>query len=145
MNRRTKRFIAFCLFIVLLGLSFLKDEFSPDYFNSISALFLYPGYHVSRFASLHTQSLFWFAALMYSLMFIIFPYLIMRFLFEEKKLAVSVLITLIVMCVIIYVLIFMNSEVLDRAIIPKLNRYFHSPIMLMFFVASFTILKRSKE
>lgn len=145
MSKRTKRIIAFSLFIVMLGLSFLKDEFSPDYFNSVSALFLFPGYHVSRIASLETQSLFWFAALMYSSMFIIFPYLIMQFIFDDKKLAKAVLITLIAMCFIIYFLIFVNNAVIDKAIIPKLNRYFHSPIMLMFFIASFTILKRTKE
>ena len=61
---KTNKRIAISLFFVLLGLSFFKDNFSPDFLNSPSAHFLNPEYHVARFASLKSQGMFWFAAIL---------------------------------------------------------------------------------
>jgi hypothetical protein len=138
---KTNKRIAFSLFFVLLGLSFLKDDFTPDFLNSTSAHFLDPEYHVARFTSIKTEGLFWFAAILYSFLFIYFPYKIIHFYFENAMLTKFTLLTLTAMCTSIYVMIFLNSHLFDHGIIPKINRYFHSPIMVLFFIASFTIIK----
>lgn len=145
MKVKQNKIIAIVLFIVLIGFSFLKDNFSPDYYNSPAALFLKPAFGVGRFASLHTQPLFWITAICYSLLFIFLPYLILHYYFENKMLSKYTLILLVAMCVSIYLMIFMNSAMIDKAIIPKINRYFHSPIMTMFFIASFTILPKVNQ
>ena len=142
---KTNKRIAISLFFVLLGLSFFKDNFSPDFLNSPSAHFLNPEYHVARFASLKTQGMFWFAAVLYSLLFIYLPYKIIHFYFENLMLTNFTLLALSAMCASIYIMIFLNFHLLDHGIIPKVNRYFHSPIIVMFFIAAFTIIKNRKE
>ncbi len=138
---KTNKKIVLSLFFILLGLSFLKDNFSPDFLNSPGAHFLNPDYHVARFASIKTQGMFWFAAFLYSLLFIYLPYKIIHFYFKNAMLTKFTLLTLSAICASIYVMIFMNLNILDHGIIPKVNRYFHSPIMALFFIAAFTIIK----
>jgi hypothetical protein len=135
------RKIVLFLFSVLLGLSFLKDSFSPDFLNSPSAHFLNSDYHLARLASFKTQGMFWFVAILYSLLFVFLPYKIIDFYFKNAILSKFTLYTLAAICVSIYLMIFINSSLLDHAIIPKVNRYFHSPIIVLFFIAAFTILK----
>ena len=138
---KTNKKIAVFLFIVLLGLSFLKDNFSPDFLNSPSAHFLNFNYHVARLASIKTHGLFWFAAILYSLLFVYLPYKIIHFYFENKMISKFTLYILAAMCASIYMMIFLNSHLLDHAIIPKVNRYFHSPIMVLFLIAAYTIIR----
>jgi len=138
--KRNKLIAAF-LFIVLLGFSFFKDNFSPDFLNSPSARFLDPVYHVARFTSIKTDSIYWLAAILYSLIFIYLPYKIVAFYFENNVLTKFTLYALTAMCTSIYIMIFLNMHILDYGIIPKVNRYFHSPIIVLFFIAAFTIIR----
>ncbi|MEI6508502.1 MAG: hypothetical protein WCO54_08445 [Bacteroidota bacterium] len=143
-ENKINKTVSAILFVVLLGLSFLKDNFSPDYYNTNNAFFMHPMFHVSRIGSLFTQEMFWLAAILYSLLFIIFPYLIVTYYFNNQKISKLTFWILAAMCLCLYALIFTGNATIDKAIVPKINRYFHSPIMLMFFVATFTLIKKQE-
>jgi hypothetical protein len=131
-----------CLIVLLFVVSFFKDDFSPDYFNTPDAEFI--GTVPSRLRSLFQFPGFWLCAFAYSMVFLIIPYRI--FLFSSNRtFANVVLVTLTGVIVLEYVLIFCNVPLLDKAIIPKINRLYHSPIFTLFTLAAFTINTRLKD
>jgi general stress protein CsbA len=144
-NQKQNKIIALIFLVVLIAMSFFKDNFTPDYLNSPEAFFLNPINHLSRISTLQTHYQFWLMSFLYSLIFIIFPFCIIHLYFGNKTLSRFVMIILMVIFALIYLMIFANSSILDKAIIPKINRYFHSPIIVFFFVAAFTLTRSGNE
>lgn len=131
-----------CLIVILFAVSFLKDDFSPDYLNTPDAAFL--GEVPSRFGTLFQHPGFWLGAIAYSIVFIVLPYRI--FLFSSNvKFARMVMLTLTSAAVLLYLLVFLNIPKLDTIVIPKLNRFYHSPIITLFLLAAFTLNTRFKD
>jgi hypothetical protein len=130
------------LFVVLLALSFFKDNLTPDYLNTGAAAFLSPNNQSSRLTTLGTNPLFWIISFIYSTCFTLLPYLIIDYYFDNKRLSRFVLFVHLTLFVVIYILVFMNNNIFDKAFVPKLNRYYHSPIMVLFFIAAFTLSQR---
>lgn len=130
------------LFTLLLLASFFKDELTPDYLNTPAAAFLSAPAEGPRVATLGSHTGFWIASVLYSLLFVLLPYFIIRLYSANRNLARLVLAVHAGVCILIYLMVFAGSTTLDRAIIPKLNRYFHSPIMTLFFIAAFTLSRK---
>jgi hypothetical protein len=139
---KNNRIIALVLFVTLVALSFLKDNLTPDYLNTPAASFLNPNQQMSRLATWSSHPLFWSMACLYSLLFTLLPYWIIAFYTGNKKLSQFVLFLHFAVYISIYVLIMANMNIFDRAIVPKLNRYYHSPVMVLFFIAAFTLSQR---
>lgn len=142
MNRRHQTIKVVLLLLVLIGFSFLKDLFTPDYLNSPAAGFLAPqNLEDSRLQTLATHWDFWLKSVLYSILFIGIPALVLG-LMGEPKIARWVFIILSVVCVLLYVCVFIQSKALDIHLIPKINRYFHSPIFTLFLIAAVNIRNR---
>lgn len=130
------------LILLLFAISFFKDDITPDYLNTPNAYFL--KLTGSRLATLSAFSLFWFTAIVYSLAFAIVPYYILKTACNQQF-AQYIFILLLLIMIVEYVLIFAANPKIDTAIIPKINRFYHSPIFTLFFLASYTINKRLKN
>lgn len=134
------------MLLVLFTLSFFKDEFTPDYLNSETALFLSPDNlaGVSRTSTIIPHYSFWLMAFGYSFVFVLLPYYIINLCTGP---AFSQLVFWGLFAVLLgeYVMIFINSSFLDHAIIPKINRFYHSPIITLFLIAAYTINDRIKD
>jgi hypothetical protein len=137
---KTNKWYASAIFILILALSMLKDEITPDYRNTPAAFFLSPDYLTStRIATLFTHTFFWFKAIGYSLCFIALPSLLIRFAFEQPNLTRFTLWFHIAIMVVLYIAIFLQSTSIDHVLVSKVNRYLHSPIITLFLWAAFTI------
>lgn len=137
---KTNKWYAAGIFILILALSMLKDEITPDYRNTPAALFLSPEQLSStRIATLFTHTFFWLKALVYSLCFITFPSLLIHFAFKQPSLTRFTFWLHVVITVGLYIAIFMQSTSLDHVLVSKVNRYLHSPIITLFLWAAFTI------
>jgi uncharacterized membrane protein len=128
------------LFAVLLAASFFKDEITPEYYNTPAASFLKA--HPNRFASIPQHPGFWLLAAAYSLLFAIIPPLVIKMYFGQRQLTLITALLTCGLCLLLYILVFVNHPVVDRAVVVKINRYFHSPIILMFLVAAFSLNQR---
>jgi hypothetical protein len=127
---------------VLVLLSLLKDDFTPDYLNTPDASFLAPqNLSVSRLSTVLTNPFFWFCSILYTIFFILIPVYVL-YLKNELKPAKWCGIALSIAAVALYASIFLESKALDVHLIPKINRYFHSPIFTLFLVAAIKIKTR---
>jgi len=132
------------LLICLFALSFFKDDITPDYLNTEAAAFLAPESAESRIMSLGTNFSFWFIAFVYRLAFAIIPYFIIR-LTCDPVFAKYVFILFTAIFLGEYLLILVNIKFLDVALIPKINRFYHSPIPTLFLLAAYTLNSRMKK
>jgi hypothetical protein len=127
------------LIVLLFVISFLKDDITPDFLNTPKALFLKDA--PIRLFTLFSNPVFWILAIGYSVLFTVLPYFIMQIACSEQY-AKYVLIILASIAVSEYVMIWANYQVLDHYIIPKVNRFYHSPLFTLFFFAAYTINRR---
>ncbi len=144
---KTNKWYAAVVFLLILMLSLLKDEISPDYRNTPEALFLSPEVlTTTRLATLLTHGFFWIKAFIYSLCFVGLPTLLIHFAFKQKNLTNFTLILHIAIMVLLYASIFIQSKTIDHVLVSKVNRYLHSPIITLFLWAAFTITQlQSKD
>ena len=139
---KTNKWYAAGVFLLILLLSFLKDEISPDYRNTPEALFLSPEeLTTTRLATLLTHGFFWIKALIYSLCFVGLPTLLIHFAFKQENLTKFTLILQIAIMALLYASILIQSTTIDYVLVSKVNRYLHSPIITLFLWAAFTITK----
>jgi len=135
----SKRIKIYVIFFLLVLLSLLKDDFTPDYLNTPDASFLAPqNLSVSRLSTVLTNPFFWFCSILYTIFFILIPVYVL-YLKNELKPAKWCGIALSIAAVALYASIFLESKSLDVHLIPKINRYFHSPIFTLFLVAAIKI------
>lgn len=128
------------IFILILALSMLKDEITPDYRNTPAAFFLSQEQLAStRIATLFTHTFFWVKAIGYSLCFIALPSLLIHFAFKQSNLTRFTFWLHVAITVVLYISIFLQSTSLDHVLVSKVNRYLHSPIITLFLWAAFTI------
>jgi hypothetical protein len=128
--------------IILVLLSLVKDDFTPDYLNTPAASFLSPqNLEGTRISSVCAYPFFWFCSILYTCLFVCIPAYAL-YLRNEVKLARWCGILLTGAAVLLYVLIFIESTAIDIHLVPKLNRYFHSPIFTLFLVAAIKIKNR---
>lgn len=127
------------LFIISLG----KDYITPDYLNTPSATFLNP-HHPSYLpigASHLAHPAFWLVAYCYSILFIIIPTGIVYNL-SSKELLKPVLYLFVGVFLFEYALLYSQHSIAIKNILPKINRYFHSPLITLFLLAAFTLYKQ---
>ena len=145
MNKSQK--YALLVFMAVLGMSLLKDVITPDYRNTPNALFLSPDAlkGASRFSTLFSKPFFWLISIWYSIFFVVIPTLIVKLTFQKNEFTKLTFTGLSLILVVLYVAIFLNMQVLDKVIVSKLNRYLHSPILVLFLTAAFTVNNLSKK
>lgn len=137
---KTNKWYAAGIFMLILALSMLKDEITPDYRNTPAALFLSPEQLTStRIATLFTHTFFWLKAIGYSLCFIALPTILIHFAFKQSNLTRFTLWLHVAITVVLYMAIFIQSTSIDHVLVSKVNRYLHSPIITLFLWAAFTI------
>jgi hypothetical protein len=139
-NQKTYGYI---LLVILFIISIFKDDLTPDYLNTPSAFFMNPeniGY-VSALISHQHYPLFWVKAYCYSLLFIAIPSAISFFLFPRPLFFITVGL-LAGVCVIEYGILFSGYAPAIVHVLPKLNRYFHSPLITLFLLAAFTLYQQ---
>ncbi len=137
---KANKWYATGIFMILLALSMLKDEITPDYRNTPAALFLSPEQlTTTRIATLFTHTFFWIKAIGYSLCFIAFPSLLIHFAFKQPNLTRFTLWLHFAITLGLYIAIFTQSTSIDHVLVSKVNRYLHSPIITLFLWAAFTI------
>lgn len=137
---KVNKWYAVGIFIVILALSMLKDELTPDYRNTPAALFLSSDQlTTSRVVTLFTHTFFWIKAFSYSLCFVLLPTLLIHFAFRQVNLTKFTLVFLVAITILLYVSIFIQSTSIDHVLVSKVNRYLHSPIITLFLWAAFTI------
>lgn len=142
MSNNSRKIWIYVSMVLLIGFSFMKDLFTPDYLNSPSASFLAPqNLHTSRISTIISHSGFWLAAGLYSMIFIIIPVFVL-WLKEEPAIAKWVLVILTVLGLVLYLSVFLSKPGLDIHLIPKINRYFHSPVFTLFLIAAIKIRNR---
>lgn len=141
MNRqKNNTWISFSLLVILLAISLLKDELTPDYRNTPNAIFLNPDLlQTSRLETLFIYPWFWIKAVLYSLAFVLIPGAAIHFAFHQKNLTVFTVFVLSASALLLYLTIFINSSTLDHVLVSKVNRYLHSPIITLFLWAAFKL------
>ncbi len=144
---KANKWYAIGIFIIILALSMLKDELTPDYRNTPAALFLSPDQlATSRALTLFTNTFFWVKALGYSSCFVLLPTLLIHFAFKQLNLTKFTFVLHVSITVLLYVSIFLQSTSIDHVLVSKVNRYLHSPIITLFLWAAFTITQlQSKD
>ncbi|MBP9186192.1 MAG: hypothetical protein KBE91_11570 [Bacteroidia bacterium] len=134
---------ALAILLLILALSLLKDNITPDYRNTPAANFLsIKVLTTSRLETLFTHTLFWIKALLYSISYIILPTILIHFAFRQAALSKFTLLLLCGITLLLYTSIFIQSASLDHILVSKVNRYLHSPIIILFLWAAFTITKQ---
>lgn len=134
------------LLFLLLIVSIYKDNFTPDYRNTPNASFLNPDLlEGNRLTTFITHYKFWIVAVIYSSLFLVIPTLIIQYTFKQKNLTRFTLYCLIGIASILYLSILINSSTLDYIIVSKVNRYFHSPILVLFLWAAYTLAVTPKN
>jgi hypothetical protein len=137
---------AVALLMALFIVSLFKDNFTPDYRNTPSALFLSPAYlNTSRLATLFSHPIFWLLALLYTASFIIIPTAIIRANFRQNGLTRFTLWLHIGLAGLLYLAIFINNPSVDTIFVSKINRYLHSPIITLFLWAAFSLNKSTPQ
>jgi hypothetical protein len=124
-------------------LSIFKDVITPDYLNTRAASFMNPSHpqNANALSSHFSHPTFWLLAYAYSLLFIIIPVGIIRYL-VNKELAISSFYILSAICIVEYAMIYSGNTLSIVHVVPKINRYFHSPLLTLFLLASFTLYKQ---
>jgi hypothetical protein len=127
--------------VMLVVISFFKDFITPDYLNSPAANFLNPKHstNLSIIELYYTYPLFWIKAHLYSALFVIIPSLII-YQWYNIELARITFIVLLLLYFLEYLIVWLHIPSLNIHLLPKLNRYFHSPFISLFFVAAFTLI-----
>lgn len=140
MNLKPKT-IGIALFLILLACSMFKDDITPDYLNTPTAFMLNPvnDPYQSIQELYKSHSLFWIKAHLFSLLFIAIPTLLIS-IWYNKQLAMFTLYLLVGVYVIEYAIIWAQHPILSIHVLPKVNRYFHSPFITLFLFAAFTLL-----
>lgn len=134
------------LLFILFVISFFKDDFTPDYRNTPSALFLSPDrLAASRLSTIGSHGLFWLMALIYSSCFIVLPTAIIKVVFQQKSLTQFTLLLHVGIVTALYLSIFANVQAIDMIFVSKVNRYLHSPIITLFLWAAFMLNKRAPQ
>ncbi|MES2559849.1 MAG: hypothetical protein V4590_08930 [Bacteroidota bacterium] len=130
----------YLLLVLLLLISLGKDYITPDYLNTPSAVCLNPNHpsYLPIGASHLTYPWFWIHAYLYSLLFIIIPACII-YNFSSKDLLKPALYLFAGVFVFEYLLLFSQQTIAVKHILPKINRYFHSPLITLFLLAAFTL------
>lgn len=130
------------LLVILFAVSFFKDDVTPDYLNTDAAYFLKEA--PSRISTVISNPWFWLKSFVYSSLFVYLPYVILS---RSTSLAFAKMIAILFIAIAIglYMMIWIQVPRLDISVIPKINRFFHSPIFTLFFLASFTINKRMQS
>lgn len=133
----------YVLIVLLLVISLAKDSITPDYLNTPSAAFLNPNHpsYLSIGASHLAHPAFWLMAYCYSLLFIVIPAGVIYNL-SSKALLKPVLYLLVGVFLFEYLLLFSQQTIAVKHILPKINRYFHSPLITLFLLAAFTLYKQ---
>lgn len=133
----------YILIVLLLVISLAKDYITPDYLNTPSATFLNPNHpsYLPIGASHLAHPAFWLIAYFYSLLFIIIPAAIIYNL-SSKELLKPVLCLFIGAFLFEYALLYSQHAIALKNILPKINRYFHSPLITLFLLAAFTLYKQ---
>ncbi len=126
----------------MFAISFFKDDATPDYLNTSNAYFLLNA--ESRLSLITQFPAFWISALLYSLTFALLPYYIVKIVCSDEY-ALYLLYILLAVAAAEYALVFINHPQIDHAIIPKINRLYHSPIFTLFFLAAYRINNRMKN
>jgi hypothetical protein len=136
-----KKTYGIMLLFILFGLSIFKDMITPDYLNTRAASFMNPAYpqYSTALSSHLSHPTFWLTAYVYSLLFIIVPSGIINFLVNKEMAIVSFYI-LLAACLVEYAFIYSGNTLSIVHVVPKINRYFHSPLLTLFLLASFTLL-----
>jgi hypothetical protein len=138
--------LPFSLLLLLLVISVFKDDITPDYRNTPNAAFLSPEtLQSSRISTLLTHPLFWLSALIYTILFTLLPTLIIKFTFQQKSLTAFTSYVLGCISILLYLAIFANSPLLDQVVVSKVNRYLHSPILVLFLWAAYTLTTSIKH
>ena len=134
------------LLMILLFISVFKDHITPDYRNTPNAAFLSPErLHTSRLGTITTYPIFWVTAFLYTLLFILLPTLIVKFSFKQKNLTAFTGYLLGGIAILLYICIFIGSPLLDQVLVSKVNRYLHSPILVLFLWAAYTLTTSTKH
>jgi len=133
---KSHRLSIIALGILLLFLSLLKDYITPDYLNSPQAAFLSPkNLHVNPIFTFTSHPIYWLLSFLYSAIFILLPTYIIQLLYN-KQMAIYIFWILLFIGLSEYALLFSQQTSLIYHVLPKINRYFHSPILLLFFIAA---------
>jgi hypothetical protein len=142
LGKNEQHIITICLLALLFVLSFFKDDFSPDFLNTPDASLI--GQSEQRLQTIFEFPSFWLSAIVYSALFFILPYYIFT-VATRHSFATTIATILMMVAILEYLLIFANQPLLDEAIIPKINRFYHSPLFTLFFLAAFTLHSRSAK
>ncbi len=141
MHNRT---VAYLLLLVLFILGLFKDKITPDYLNSPVAFFLNPN-HKHYLGVLHSHLLlpqFWLKAYLFTVAFCIVPYFIIKLLYSTQY-ACYTLYLLIALAVAQYSIVWLENTELNVHVLPKINRYLHSPFITLFLIAALTLYKNA--
>lgn len=148
MKDQTKqsKWIAYTLLVILMALGLFKDIITPDYLNTPGAYFLNPKHpdYLGVFASHLAYPLFWIRAYAYSIVHIIIPYFIIKYLYSNTE-ATYTAIILIAVCLSLYVMLYIDIQFVTTRILTKVNRYFHAPLLSFILIAGFTLFKRNES
>ena len=130
----------YALLVLLFAVSFFKDQFTPDYLNTENAAFLKS--NLPRWHTIFENPTFWLKAIAFSGIFVLIPYTICNVTpqFHSKQYVVLIILISIIMAE--YVLVLINLPLIDKAIVPKINRIYHSPVITLFLLAAFTLDNR---
>lgn len=128
---------------LLLVLSVFKDDFTPDYRNTPSAIFLQNPAN-GRLATLHTHTWFWSKAILYTISIIANASLCIHFAFKKNNLTKLTFYIHALLAFVLYVGIFINHPKVDVIIVSKINRYLHAPIITLFLMAAFKLAANTK-
>lgn len=140
MKNQSKYIGAFWL-VILVVISFFKDSITPDYLNSPAAHFLNPKHsaNLSMMDLYNGYPLFWIKAHLYSALFVLIPSLII-YQWYNIELARITFVALLLLYFLEYLIVWLHIPSLNIHLLPKVNRYFHSPFICLFLVAAFTLL-----
>lgn len=128
------------LLLILISMSLFKDVLTPDYLNTRAASFMNPRNpnYVAALPSHLSHPTFWIVSYLYSLLFVILPVGIVYY-WVNKNASRITFFLLLSICLLEYVMILSGHTLSIVHIVPKINRYFHSPLLLLFLLASFTL------
>ncbi len=145
MNRSSKISGYGCL-ILLFAISLFKDAITPDYLNTPNAFFLNPAYkdYHSALSSHIVFPFFWIKAYLYSICFIVLPYFTVKLLYSQATAKLIFFMLVGIMC-IEYLLVYAGIPSFNIHLLPKVNRYFHSPFITLFIIAVLTLLSQNKN
>jgi hypothetical protein len=135
------------LFIcILLTLGIFKDSITPDYLNTPTAYFLNPKHpdYVGIWRSHWQMPKFWIIAYLYSILHILIPFYIIKLIYGKSRSRYA-LYVLVLVFMVQYGILYTNIEFLTTKLLPKINRYFHSPLLIFIVAAGLTLLNKNDK